>query len=656
MNLVGGVLAAASSSLVGLCSAPAESQPQNFEQAVGLTIHNTFQQLQSDDVPPDAAIREYRRIGQERNGDRDGLNWAYRHNPTDRDGREILLDAAIVQLYEGWQPDPAQVAAWEPFAAGTHDTTGAEIFHRVSERGVKRSAVFFKLQRGGLELDMRVIREMGEQESAAELIAKATPWWEFFVAEAERNGLLDAGARIYVEVIEGPWDFSGLAPEDTLVTLYRPGTAAREIPLRVWAQGPNTDEPYTIGLRLKDELGRGGITVRDASGRTLRDSDGDGAFEVQAPGDGEPAEITIHVPGSERPDAMGQVAQLRFEFPPAAAEPESPPATADMAVQTIDWFPVLMRFEIAERNDNPIPIPDEERRQPRERLSPGELSSMYERAFNSHRESAGTLLLSWMNIEFDALTRKGLNADDGAPLWGPNEPVLMGWRIEPDSKLSFLTLENSPKTPEVVAFTYNKPYFLLADVDIIVSSTPIGGGDWDDPFAVTNDPLPAEESITPEKLREEIFIDADNSFMTLRRVSEEGVGLPREIASRPEYREYNFEREERELAQALRQAVTEGSEVRPDAPELVIWRVGGFERLDDHFPQGGWRRAALEWKTTRFDTLNVRTPGIYEVRFKLSVFHKTIDNAQDFDVAIRYNIPRTGWTSFRHSFQSRRVP
>jgi len=647
--------------LLALPAAAKDIDRMTLEERIVQVVYNTVHQKQFEDAPPDDVVDRWRLAGT-------GDIKVYEYNIgdlEDDDYKRIGWRFQVRVLPPDWKPDPASQAKWAEKAAGIDKQTEGERAFLESQRGVRRTKVYFRLRSGTIKLVMSITRE--GKETQDEAIRKAERRWQFFVSEAERYGLFER-ARIIVVALP-PVDARGNAISDDpigdrgefgdgeFVSIVHSHKEQVDLPLRVQVEAPGIadDEPYELRVAFKDVLGRPGVVLVDGMGQPLANRDPKGRFIVQVPRGDTPAALSIRFGvysvgygAGLRNQVLDQLAQAQFQYlgkpkaagtDVAAADPD-PKAKLDIAVQRGDWWPVVTRFEIKTKfvSDSPG----------FRRKKEGEFKEdRFRGSFNAFRIVGADLKAGWDKLLPLVRARPGYpeGASASFPVFKKVEPVILGWRRHPRTPGSFFTAESSPERPWVPGFKKGRQSFhLLVDVEIVSPSPPPSNKTKtektrmffdDDGDAEFGDPFAAEREIRR-------FINVGDYKLTIRRLAEQGVGVP--PGAKPGAAHERFARIIRMPSGAV--PMRKGGKER----EVILeQRRSGGQSLDSYFRLEAHRQEALQYREVYC------TPGVYELRLYLDLYYKEPDNSKKIEVALRYNCVDTGFGVDALSKQSQRL-
>ena len=167
--------------------AVADEKSDELEKRIAQVIYNTSKQERDLKAPAPEVIARWRSDKLTSRGER--LYTYVGQTPLhDPDGGEIRWQFQVRVLSSGWEPSAEAEKRWAGRAAGTDEKTRGEIAFLAGEtEGRKHARVYFRLVRGGLKLVMAITRDGEWKRDDAIRLSK--PRWQFFVEEAERQGL-----------------------------------------------------------------------------------------------------------------------------------------------------------------------------------------------------------------------------------------------------------------------------------------------------------------------------------------------------------------------------------------------------------------------------------------------------------------------------------
>ncbi len=456
----------------------------DLDRRVGLVILSTIYLERRDDVPADDVLRSYRDPG---------TKPVYHfENRTGVPPWDVRLDLAAGDAPSSGTPDG--------FSQLADDLeTGASVFFRTYPAArTPWAALVFRRRAFGTLLTMRV--RLGDVSPDVALAA-GLPRWRFFVAEAERRGIV-ASESLVVVALGGDRDGAMLSAGD-VVRLVADAGAPSEVGFEVRSPhrtaGP--DDPYAVSLRLRDPAAAA-IQILDATSRAPLVPSADGALEVHG--------------------TKNAAARVVFRFGPVEGQGSDPPLAVadrlladrvlfqvscgrfhlDLGVERVDWFPVLTRFEVMQVHDSSRPSadpqPDIGRDQPARVL-------LARRGFADRRRGLGSLLASWRGLE-PALAIRPTNVDTA---FAPDEPVVMGLLLDPGTGTSYLTAEDAGgNTARVPGFIAGAHLDVCFDVWIVAPPrTPLAADGALDDDATVSDPLDEQRELRRRLSVEAFAID-----------------------------------------------------------------------------------------------------------------------------------------------------
>ncbi|MHC4137322.1 MAG: hypothetical protein ACYTDU_06280 [Planctomycetota bacterium] len=628
--------------------AVADEQSDELEKRIAQVIYNTSKQERDLKAPAPEVIARWRSEKLTSRGER-----LYTYvGPTplhDPGGSEIRWQFQVRVLPSGWEPSAEAEKRWAGRAAGTDEKTGGEIAFLAGEtEGRKHARVYFRLVRGGLKLVMAITRAGEWKRDDAIRLSK--PRWQFFVEEAERQGLFGrirfVVRRLAVTPEEGR---VRQGAEDAAVDRepVRDGASISFVwdhedhvvlPLRVHVEAPEikAGQPYTVHVRLKDDPEPLGVSLRARNPQEpLVDGDGDGWYEVTVAGKNRPEVVNVRFnrflyagpkPAVRSAAGIDQVAALELEY--RGGKAGAVRGRFRCVVQRRDWWPIVRRFEVVGTDKwwkNPQPP----------RLSPTLGAGGDQAARLGPRDRYPLLVRAWSNLWNLVLTPGRANEKKHVvkpQAFELDEAVPLSWRVAASGQAFYLcVLDQAP--PELPGFPAETPFVLMVDVGII--GVPEWGSD-------------ADELAVEQALRARLKVR--KCTVSVARVSGEGYGL----APGPEGEDHAarlrrlkpLENEFRlKIRRAVPMAIRGWSAPRPS--ESVLLQVGkSGAKLDDLLPlrvEGG------RVTGTRTIPLPFEKKGICEVRLKLHVVAEADSGTKSwgaggkgFDVALRYNVAPAG--------------
>lgn len=455
----------------------------DLDRQVGLVILSTIYLEQRDDVPADDVLRSYKDPG---------AKAAYHfENRTGVPPWDVRLDLAAGDATSSGTPD-----GFSPLPDDVE--TGASVYFRTYPAArTPWAALLFRRRAEGTLLTMRV--RLGDVSPEAALAA-GLPRWRFFVAEAQRRGIV-ASDGLVVVALGGDRDGAVLAAGEVL-RLVADAATQSEVGLEVRsphrAAGP--DEPYAVSFRLRDPVPSAMRVLDRTSGAPLVPL-ADGTLEVRGTKSA-PARVMFR---------FGPNQDERTDSPLAAADRRLADRVLfqiscgrvrlDLGVERVDWFPVLTRFEVMQVHDSSRPPAD-----PRPDLGrddPGRVL-LARRGFADMRRGLGSLLASWRALE-PALAIRPTDVD---PAFASDEPVVMGLLLDPNTGTSYLTAEdtggNTAKVPGFIAGAHLDVCF---DVWIVAPPRTPLAADGSLDLAASSDPLTEQRELRRRLSVEAFAID-----------------------------------------------------------------------------------------------------------------------------------------------------
>ncbi|MCK6474526.1 MAG: hypothetical protein L6R28_22645 [Planctomycetes bacterium] len=588
----------------------------DLEKRIGWTIYDTFHRESTKQPPPQATIQTYRDRGKSQ--EKLGVTYAYWEDfQSPEDKQPIRLYAEVVQLPPDWKEDAEAAAAWKERAKPSDPGTNGEVYVQKKTVGqVHRTRVYFRLVSGSLMLKMWEHRNSEAAHTDEELVAKALPWWKSFHKNAVEKGLL-VSTRIVVEARPSEANKQGPLSEDEVVSILANRDKTAEIPLRISAAGPDirSDKPYKLQVLVSERLGQAGGKLLYADGTPLADEDGDGRLDLAVARGDTPAEVVARFDpfvaengATARKGALHQVLQVRIKI---VDRDNKAKAQQDIAVQRRDWTPVVTRFELIGRDWTPkYPPADPDSKVP----------SDLQNRFNEYNDPKGYLLKHIWETQIAPMA-------SSKDTYGPQEPVVLGWRVDEQKPEVFYLALNAPEKRALFGVPEKSPQYVVADVKI-VSETVATDIDFD---AEDFGSGPADGGVRLDNPEFDFYkrIQVDDLALTMRRLAVQGVGAPEADTQKAQA--------EKRLAEQLRKDGTELADADKIETVLERWQTGRSS-LNDYFPFTERGKPPAE-RTRGEDQRLARLSGIYALRLKMELSYAGVAaTAKKIDVSIRYNV------------------
>lgn len=632
------------------------------DRRVGQVIHDAIVLRAGGGAPSDEALWRFK-LGRG-NTDADSYVYVSEAGANDGQGRRSRWDVKVSFLPPDWAPDADEEARWAARFQEVDAVTGAHLyFHEVDDRS-RSSYVTARVKRGSTRVLLRDARSGGLDYGAHKPLAMER--LKFFIKRAEEEQLFDDVAPRIVLTIDG-----NEVGDGDVVSVDHPLSEPLDFALRGWTEG--VELPPADGLELVlelDPLGARAAELRQqgrGAGARLARRLVRGDEEVQA---GVRFRAFEPKPG----DPIGQVAILTVSMP-GAAEGVLP---IRVTLHRTTWIPVLRSFEVRQPMKERQGIVTDQLAELEGELGPlSPLDEMVARGWvlNDYRVHAASLAAAWADLARAARIRPSLERDapggvthpDGQP-FGDEDPVLLGWRLDPETLIDFAVAEVAPgEAATLGAWTANVRHQIVYDLWIARDPTPPGVKFGDDLFeddlleaeepaaeAVADetprrplaelgpDGLPADPQLRDQvRRREQILLE--DFELTRVLVQREGIAVP-ENRKLEDLSEAELDAYARRLHAGLRRPAGLDEEVLPLMhPPQRLLRLTEYPFI---LPVAG--PAVLELPVSRNE-------GVYELRLRMAFRHVDQNDVKRVEAAIRVNLVKQGFSVLQLNYQSRRV-
>jgi len=596
-------------SVSGLEAAEVDDDQQDM---IGQILLNMIKGERVDYGPTDELLKQFRTNGQ----NSIGPSWGHTAQiKSKQDGKAIQIYMSITVLPTDYKVTPEKQAQWDKARQEYKDESGVEVAFLESTRGdVRRHRVIYRLVKDGYRMHLYVTRTGDEDaKKAIELTEKG---WKRFYKFALEQGLFEDKSDVFIEVVESDADIEGALDDGGVIHIPLAAHKSTKIPLNVWADAPQVekDKPYTLNFQFKQIKGMGGIVLRDAEGKALKDNDGDGLGDIEVIG-GKKGRVVLHVedmgtPKSKRasggagsPYRLSQASTLGIKLTKNKDGDWVVNAEKKIGVQRRDWFPVVQRFQLIGRNWSP--------KTPKGKDLPQKITANQRISFNDYLTNGGTLREGYEK-QIEPLAKR-----DGAIK--ADEPVLLGWRVDPKGTLNwFVGIQDARQKSKLPFVRQNVPLSVVLDVKIWQAPKMTKVPDEKDPLDAFGGGAPMDATQQEQEIRRLIFIDQSVARPIELRMNT--IALLPAGESAAEF--------EKKLPQRLRlkpQGPAAKDPRDPDRPTTqLVWayKNGQSPNFDIHVPMSERFENPIgrnEWN--RFTLV----PGVYEVRFYAEVYHSQED-------------------------------